>query len=175
MRDQSYIRKALTFPLEECIARFSPYFFAGSTIPLMMAKAIMDIEKAGGGEIGLFGIDLSNVKERRTARPYVQHFIWLAETMGITVSSPRESDILYPPPIYGFVEFSPKGCKLASRTAELKTSLEEMKKVQQEVALDIARTEGEIDMNEYHEFVYTGEAVPVTKPASNVVKLEAKG
>lgn len=170
MQDKSYLPHAKVFPKDACLERFGPYFFT-SSVPWMMAKAMLD----GATDIALYGVDLATTEERRSARPAVQHFIWLAEQQGIRVSSPKESDILSPPPLYGYVESSPRGRKLAARTRELKDNIAAMETEARDLAANIERLKGALEDNEYHEAIWTGEGVPEPIEKANVVTLTAKG
>jgi len=160
MQDQRYLKRALTFPKAECLARFGPYFFTSSTA-WMMAKAMLDMEKVKGDhEIALYGTDLANSEERRAARPGVHHMIWMAEQAGITVSAPPESDIFNPPPLYGYVESTPRGRKLASKSKEMKDAIAEMEATKAEIERNIAHMQGALEVNQYHEAVQCGEPIP---------------
>ncbi len=167
MQDQRFIRNAKTFPREECLRRFGPYFFT-SSIPWMFAKAIID----GAKEIGLFGVDLATTEERRAARPAVQHFIWEAQKEGIRVVAPIESDIMRPPPLYGYVESTALGRKNAARRQEMKQHLEAMEKEQTELARNIAHMQGALEAEQYYDAIWTGEfAAPPERKTAAVVKL----
>lgn len=171
MTDQRFISRANVFPKDACLDRFGPYFFT-STTSLMFAKAILD----GAKEIALYGTDLANNEERRSQRSGVHHFIWLAEQCGIRVSAPIESDILNPPPLYGFDEYTRMGRKLVLRSKELKDDISKMEEEQKRLALNIERLKGALEDNEYHQAIWTGSAVPVPiEQAVNVIHLAAKG
>lgn len=164
MQDQRFIRRARAFPLDACIDRFGEFFFT-SSIPLMMAKAIMD----GAKEIALFGVDLATSEERRAARPAVQHFILEADRSGIKVSAPIESDIMRPPPIYGYVEATPMGRKNAARKHEMREHMDGIRKELGELQRNLATLEGAYESEQYYE-LWTGRT---HQPAPVAEKLKA--
>jgi hypothetical protein len=62
--------------------------------------------------IGLWGIDMQASEEYRAQRPGFQHFITEAIRLKIPIGVPPQSDILQPPPVYGFEMFDPFWIKL---------------------------------------------------------------
>jgi hypothetical protein len=103
------------FPLNGVIAEFGRYFFT-STPAWMIALAIQQKPET----IGLWGIDMSAQGEYDFQRPGCQHFLEIAQTRGIQVVCPAESDLLEPPPLYGFSEADPMMVKWQVREQELK-------------------------------------------------------
>ena len=72
--------------------------------------------------------------------------IWMAEQAGITVSAPSESDIFNPPPLYGYVESTPKGRKLASKSKEMRDAIAAMEQDKAELDRNLAHMQGETAM-----------------------------
>lgn len=112
--EKTGIPGAVHYPKEEMLAEFGPYFFT-STLSYMFALAIM----SGATEIGMWGVDMSAQEEWQWQRQGCQHFIWEAKKRGIKVTIPGQSDLLRPPPLYGFCETNPMHQKLLARAAEL--------------------------------------------------------
>src|SRR5262249_12348069 len=106
-QDQQYIKRAISFPKEEMLARFSPYFFT-STFAWALAYAITKGEK----EVGTSGIDMATTDENAKQRGGFQHFPVWARAMSIKISAPKESDIMQPPPLYGYDRATPRIRKL---------------------------------------------------------------
>jgi hypothetical protein len=110
---------SIAYPKAEMLAQFGPYFFT-STPAWMMALAITQNPE----EIGIFGIDMAADGEYGQQKPGCLHFVALAQAKGIRVGVPLESDLLRPPPLYGFCELSPMMAKLLARQAELQRRLD---------------------------------------------------
>lgn len=120
------VPKSVPYPKDEMIERFGPWFWT-STISWMFALAI----KEGATEIALAGIDMSAQEEWAFQRSGCHFFIQLARELGITVTVPPESDLLRPPPMYGFREVDPMHIKLLVRDKEL---TDHIRGAEQEVA-----------------------------------------
>lgn len=118
-RKTQLIPHAKVFPRDELVSRFGPYFFT-STPAWMIAKAIHD----GATEIGLFGISMSAASEYAFQRPGMQYFLQVCDQLGIRVTAPLESDILQPPPQYGYREFEPLFRKMDAARRSVEARLE---------------------------------------------------
>lgn len=152
MQDASVIPHAIPFPKDELVAEFSPYFFS-SSFSWMMAFAI----KQGATDIGLYGVDMTTHEEYKQQRPNMQHFIWLARHRGINVTAPWESDILQPPPLYGYTFNTHKGRKHWARQVELKQRLREAEKIIDEQRYQATYLKGAMDDLDYEITTWTGE------------------
>jgi hypothetical protein len=144
MIDQEDIRHAEVFPKDELVAEFSSYFFT-STFSWMMAFAIHE----GAEEIGIFGIDMTAMEEYRQQRPNFQHFMWLAKERGIKITVPLQSDIMNPPPLYGYAFATPIGQKLSIREEELKRRIAEAESERNKLNVVIDRLTGSLDNLDY--------------------------
>ncbi len=109
--------------------KYGDYFFT-STLAWMFAMAIEVIEQDGketgntrGHEIGLWGVDMAATEEYGYQRAGCQFFCQIAQSLGIKIVVPHESDLLTPPILYGRVETQPKHIKLMARKAELEQRL----------------------------------------------------
>ncbi len=105
---------ALVYPKDEMFKEFGPYFFT-SSLAYMLALAIHQKPEA----IGLFGVDMSAGDEYGYQRAGCHYFIQEAEKRGIDLVVPFESDILEPPPPYGYREASRMWWKMNTRWKEL--------------------------------------------------------
>jgi len=125
-QDNSMIPRAVPYPIREILERFGrpePFFFT-STFAYCMAFAIMQQVE----EIGLYGVDMSSKDEYILQRSGGHHFACVADDHGIKVTVPPESDLLQPPPLYGYSDATPWGRKMAARAQEVKeriTALEQ--------------------------------------------------
>jgi len=123
---QPSIPSSVRIPYEDLIAKYGPYFWT-STIVYMIAMAIDQLQdRAARGEetvIGLWGVDMSATEEWAYQRPGCQNFIGLAQSLGINVLLPEESDLMRPPTMYGIGEHNPRHISLLAR----KTSIEAQK------------------------------------------------
>ncbi len=88
---------SVTYPKEEMVAEFGPYFFT-SSISWMFALAITLKPEA----IGIYGVNCGQPDEYAHQRPAHQHFTQIARDRGIEVVCSRWSQILKPSPMYGF-------------------------------------------------------------------------
>jgi hypothetical protein len=174
-QSREYIKRSIPYPLDEMIAKHSLYFFT-STFAYMMALAIAE----GVEEIGLFGIDMTLPNEYESQRPAMQHFIAMCMAMGIRIGAPDESDIMRPPPLYGYVDATPQGRKLHVYENELEEKLKEAQRVKRQAELDAAAFEGALGGIDYARRVWGNDRVPIrplsvidSKPLKLVVDKEA--
>lgn len=142
--DDSVIKKAKAFPKEMLLDKFGYYFFT-STFAWAFAFALTKQAKT----IALYGIDMSVNSEYAYQRPALQHFIWLAAQSNVEVIAPDESDILQPPPLYGFSDATPMGRKLAVRERELQTRVNKMRSQVEELQRNIAFLDGALEDVDY--------------------------
>lgn len=100
MRDQTVIPHmpgGTLYPEKEMKEIFNPFAFT-SSIAFMLAKAIVDCERLGIKQIGLWGILQKSETEYAYQRPGTQYFLWEAAKRGIKVLAARESNLFEPPP-----------------------------------------------------------------------------
>lgn len=100
MRDKNsiaYFKGGRPYPEKEAKERFGPFTFT-SSIAFILAKAIVDCEKMGIKQIGLWGIMQASENEYMCQRPGIQNLIWEATKLGIDVHAPAESKLFEPPP-----------------------------------------------------------------------------
>lgn len=112
------LAQSMAYPKAEMLEKYGPYFFT-STPAWMLALAIEQNPK----EIGIWGIDLAAHGEYAEQKPGCMYFIEIARAKGIKITVPNESDLLRPPPLYGFCEVDPMMQKLLARQAELTTRI----------------------------------------------------
>jgi hypothetical protein len=105
---------SIVYPKDEMFGKFGPYFFT-SSLAYMLALAIDKKPEA----IGLFGVDMSAADEYGQQRPGCHYFIQEAQRANIDLVVPFESDILQPPPPYGYRESSRQWWKMNTRWKEL--------------------------------------------------------
>lgn len=171
-QDIGLFPRATRLPHEALIAQFGQLFFS-STPAWMMAMALQE----GYTEIGLFGMDMSSRHEYVLQRPGMQHFIELAEQRyKVSVYAPLESDILQPPPLYGFNLSTPFGRKLEIRRQELMGRLAEAQATQKQAERDALYFQGALDDIDYQLTIWTGSRDPALaqpeRMPGNVVNLK---
>lgn len=149
--DKQAIRAALPFPKDQLLAKFGAFFFT-STFAWAFAYALTK----GAETIGLYGIDMSVSGEYAYQRPGMQHFIWLAAQAGVRVIAPDESDILQPPPLYGYSDATAQGRKLAIRERELRGRAAEMARLRDRYERDITFLEGALEDIDYQRKTWLG-------------------
>lgn len=155
-QNRDFIKRATMYPLDEMIAKHSLYFFT-STFAYMMALAICE----GAEEIGLFGIDMTLPGEYAEQRPAMQHFIVMCMAMGIRVGAPDESDIMRPPPLYGWVDATPAGRKLHVYQSELEQKIKDAERLQRQAELDVALLKGASEGIDYARRIWGNDRVPL--------------
>ena len=141
------INNHVVYPIDEIEAEFSSYFLS-SSLSLMIALAIRDIEQARKARkalkeygtrgmlpalvdeseldksdnddvIGLWGVDMGATEEYQWQRPGCQFFILEAMRRGIGIYLPPESDLMRPMPVYGISEWDHNYIKLTTRSREI--------------------------------------------------------
>lgn len=158
MQDRQVVPSAVPIPKDDLIREFGPYFFT-SSFSWMMAYAIKHIEAAGspeGSEIRLFGIDMASREEYIIQRPGAYHFFQEAARRGIKVSAPNESDIMQPPPLYGYSEVTPYGTKIRARTKELKGRIAPMEQQLRQLQETITYLKGALEDQDYMSCIQGG-------------------
>ena len=155
-QDRRHFPRATPYPLDEMIAKFSLYFFT-STFAYMMALAISE----GAKEIGLFGIDMTSEDEYVSQRPAMQHFIVMCMAMGIKVGAPDESDIMRPPPLYGWVDATPSGRKLHVYQREIEDKIKEAERLRRQAELDATLLKGCATGIDYARRIWGNDRVPL--------------
>lgn len=143
--------RAMEFPIEDVCKAFGVSFFT-SQPALMMAHAILQNPEA----IGLFGLDMAARSEYAGQKPAILHFARVCQERGIKVMAPPESEVLMPPPIYGYCFNSPMGRKLKVRECEVKAQVADMDR--QIAALQEKRRHflGVLDENDWSQQTFTG-------------------
>ncbi len=137
---QKHLPKALTFPKDELIGHFGRRFFT-SSFAWMIAFALTK----GVKEIGLYGVDMSASEEYRQQRPGVHHFLEIAEASGVSITVPYESDILQPPPLYGYDRNSAWIRKLEIRRHEICEKLAFIRSKRADIERRICMLQGAMD------------------------------
>jgi len=150
IEERREIPNSRAYPKKEMLAEFGEYFFV-SSISWMMAMAIVELEKSGDDEkvLGLWGVDMQAKSEYEHQRPACHFFIREADRRGIKIAAPPESDILCPPPLYGFDDTAPRQVKIAAKHAELKQKIRAEKSAIQAAEVRAAYFQGAIEMTEY--------------------------
>lgn len=158
MQDQSLCQNALTFPKDEMVAKYGVYFFT-SSFAWMMAFAI----EQGAKEIGLFGVDMASKDEYILQRSGGHYFIQLAASKGIRVLLPNESDLMQPPPLYGYSEVTPFGRKVHVREQELRERIAQMRNERDKLIHSITYLEGALEDMDYVKQIWGGaQSVPLS-------------
>ncbi len=150
-QDRRFIPNAMVFPYEDLIRRYGCYFFT-STFAWMIAYAM----EQGATEIGLFGMDMSTDEEYRKQRTAFHHFMVLAQAKGIKILAPDESDVLQPPPLYGYTEATAMGRKMAIRRRELRGRIDALKMEMKKLKYSIRHLSGAYDDNDYMQSIWCG-------------------
>lgn len=153
---------SIAYPKDEMVRKFGPWFFT-SSLSWMFALAIHQ----GATEIGLWGVDMSAQEEWEFQRSGCHFFIALAREMGIKVTIPHESDLLRPPPFYGFREVDPMHIKLLARNEELEAKVREAQQKQQAARDEQLFYQGALDANKYTLKTWVGDGLALQMAYSN--------
>lgn len=166
---------SISYPKDEMVQKFGPWFFT-SSLSWMFALAIHQ----GATEIGLWGVDMSAQEEWEFQRSGCHYFIALARGLGIKVTIPHESDLLRPPPFYGFREVDPMHIKLLARDEELQANIRAAEQKLQAARDEMLFYKGARDSNLYTLKTWVGDGLalkiaytnPQPKIESNLMSAE---
>lgn len=147
---------SVAYPKQKMLDKYGPFFFT-SSLSWMFALAI----ESGATEIGLWGVDMSAQEEWQWQRQGCQYFISVARAMGIKVTIPPESDLLRPPPLYGFCEVDPMHVKLLQRRDELRTRIADAEQRMTQARDEWLFLKGAADDNEYQMKTWIGDHAAV--------------
>lgn len=112
---------AKEFPIESILQEFDRYYLT-SSIAWMLCYAIQQKPEM----IGIWGVDMSADEEYSYQRPGCRELVKEAESRGIKVFVPPQSDLLRYPPLYGYSENTQIGCKLKERLKELQSKVNQL-------------------------------------------------
>lgn len=142
---------ATVYPHEEMVKEFGPYFFT-SSFAWMIALAI----KEGAEEIALFGVDMASRDEYILQRPGGYYFMLEAKKRGVKVGAPYESDILQPPPLYGFCDSTPFMRKVLAREKELRDRVLGIRRERDQLSNSLTYLEGALEDLDYIKNIWGG-------------------
>lgn len=115
------VPNAIVYPKDDMVKKFGGDFFT-SSFAWMMALAI----DMGASEIALYGIDMASRDEYILQRPGFYFFRYIAQSRGIKISAPNESDIMMSPGLYGYSDVTPFARKLHARRKEIRDRIAQM-------------------------------------------------
>jgi hypothetical protein len=144
--------RAELYPFDAMIEKYGPFWFS-SSVSWMFALAIE--ERAT--EIGLWGIDMAAREEYVAQRHACQWWIEKAQSLGIKVTLPIESDLNKPFPLYGLCETDPMYVKLCVREKELVGRWHVAKENFQKAEKELAFLEGAVDDIAYMKTVWVSD------------------
>lgn len=158
MQNQLLVPNALTFPKDELIKEFGPFFFT-SSFAWMMAFAMQQ----GAKEIALYGIDMASHDEYIVQRQGAYYFFTEAAKRGIKIWAPNESDIMQAPGLYGYSDVSQFGRKTLARRSELAQRIQAAKQdlaqhdaIRANKAADLRYLEGAYEDTTYYIEIHIG-------------------
>ncbi len=140
-QDTKLIPRAMRFPVEELLKEFGYYFF--SSQPAWMFAYAIHIKAK---EIGLYGHQ----------KPAILHFAQIAAQHNIKVLVPPESEVLQPPPLYGYNYNSPIGRKLRTRQREVEEQVRELDEQIEMLRMKRQHFRGVLDENDWSQQTWTG-------------------
>ena len=95
---------------------------------------------------------------------HFHHFLDLAARAGVKITAPHEADILQPAPLYGYVDASPMGRKIAVRKLELEQRVTENRNQERQAQANLQHLFGALDNMDYYSSVWMGHRVEKIKP-----------
>lgn len=158
------IPRAKLFPHEKLVREFGPYFFT-SQPAWMMAFAISE----GVSELALFGLDMAAKSEYHHQKPAMFYFTERAVRRGIKILTPQESDVLSPPPLYGYSLNHPMARKLLVRQREIEREIAVMDAEIKRLENRRAHFKGVLDENDWTQQTWTG---GLYKEQGEVIRLD---
>jgi hypothetical protein len=154
--DKRTFPRGRLLPKDDLLDTFGRHWFT-STPAWMIAYAAIN----GVKEVGLYGLDMSARREYLQERPAMQHLIEVCErSFAMSVYAPLESDILQPPPLYGFDKSTPRGRKLEVRRRELVGRMADLDRQIEQAKHDRVYLEGALDDIDYQQTIWNGERDP---------------
>lgn len=135
---------AREYPLRAMVEKYGPYLWT-SQIAYMIAAAI----EQKPDSIAIYGVDMAATSEYNQQRLACQMFIQIARQNGINVIVPAESDLLEPPPLYGYCETSRHYRKLIARSQELHQRISDLREKKNKCADEEKHLIGALDDLEY--------------------------
>lgn len=169
MQNQSFVARAMTFPMIQMVREFGQDFFT-STFAWMMAFAISQKAK----EIALYGIDMASRDEYIIQRQGFYYFRTIAAQRGIIVTAPKESDIMQSPGLYGYSEVEAFGRKIMARMQELKMRLAQMEPEKEKITHNITYLQGAVEDMDYMGSIQIGVTNEILLQAAEIVDLKAQ-
>lgn len=135
---------ARAYPLREMVKKYGAYLWT-SQVAYMLAAAIEQKPEA----IGIYGVDMAANSEYNQQRLACQMLIQIARQEGIDVIVPPESDLLEPPPLYGYCESSRHYRKLIARSQELHNRINNQRNIKAAADHEERHLVGALDDLEY--------------------------
>ena len=166
-QDQTLIPRAITFPAEKLCGEFGSFFFT-SQPAWMFAFAMAE----GAADIGLFGLDMAARSEYAQQKSAISHFCWVASQKKINILAPPESEVLQPPPLYGYSYNSSMGRKLRVRQLEVEAQLRELDQQIEELRMKRQHFRGVLDENDWTQQTWTGGQIP---NRGDLIRLKSEG
>jgi hypothetical protein len=142
---------SVKYPKDEMVARHGAYFFT-SSVAWMLAYALEQKPE----ELGLYGIDMAHDSERAIQKPACHFFIQKFKEAGIKITVPPESDLLCPPPLYGYCEDFPMWRKLAARRTELENRIASIRNQRVSLGKQEAELSGALEDVDYVQNTWAG-------------------
>lgn len=138
------VPNSVEYPFDEMKQKWGPFFW-GSSLSYMLAMAIESKPET----IGLWGVDMSAASEYEYQRSGCHYFIQRAREIGIDIVVPPESDLLEPPPAYGYCMRNRMWRKLDARRKELRGRYDALRSSRQAGAMEETLLTGALDDLEY--------------------------
>lgn len=138
------IPHSIPYPFGQLLKKHGPFQFT-SSISEMLALAIECQPKV----IGLFGVDMAAETEWAYQRPGCQHFVGLAQALGIEIVLPPESDLMRHSTIYGYGEHNERHIRLREILMELESRKANIVATLNQAQMDLHHVNGRLDQMKY--------------------------
>ncbi len=121
-----------------------------SSVVMMIAQALVEIDAAGGGEIAIFGVDMAADQEHYTSQKAgCWRMLEIAAERGVSVKIPRESSLGRRAPIYGYNEATPMGRRMNAVKHMVLTKRAEMVAMRDRMISEITYFDGALEQINY--------------------------
>lgn len=157
-KEDSRIPNGKLLDKEPLIEMFGNLNFTSSPAWMLgeAGRRIVEAKEEKTSEIALFGIDMTCVEEYLIQRPGMQNLIRDVQKLGIKVWAPPESDIMQPPPLYGFREHDPFYRKALMRRAQVAAEVRQIEEERRNVELKEQGAKCVREIMDYHVTVWGG-------------------
>lgn len=147
--------EATRFDFDAKLKKYGEYF--ASSASWIVADAIDEILKAGGGEIAIYGINMAAHEEYGHQKPSMTYLLGWAKCAGIKIILPRSSELLSITHQYGLQDPPAFIMSMAQRKHEVAQAMAQANGMLTQAQLQIANAQGAMAQIEWFEQNFNAE------------------